>query len=57
MGFKIISNVLFSFKFSVFALPSLGCRPCNREDKKFKENDKTFEIIRHVSTETSVIFS
>ena len=57
MGFKIISNVLFSFKFSVFALPSLGCRPCNREDKKFKENDETFEIIRHVSTETSVIFS
>ena len=24
---------------------------------KFKENDKTFEITRHASTETSVIFS
>ena len=30
---------------------------CNRfYSLKFKENDKTFEIIRHVSTETSVIF-
>ena len=25
--------------------------------QKFKENDKTFEFKKHVSTETSVIFS
>ena len=25
--------------------------------KKFKESDKTFESVKHVSTETSVIFS
>ena len=28
-----------------------------RTVQKFKEKDKTFEITRHVSTETSVIFS
>ena len=28
-----------------------------QENQNFKENDKTFKFIRHVSTETSVIFS
>ena len=53
-----ISNSYYNyFKYSYIEDLKKAFRKSPNKKKEFKESDKTFESVKHVSTATSVIFS